>query len=86
MSGEVRLTVKAGRSLAFWLDREEPIGTSYIQRQYGMVYDDAQAIIDELHLAELIEPVWNNSLRFTITPAGRAWLERNKEKQDVRTK
>ena len=79
MSG-VKLTVKAGKSLAFWLDRDEPIGTSYIQRRYGVVYDDAQAIIDELHLAGLIEPVWNNPLRFTITPAGRAWLaEKEKE-------
>jgi DNA segregation ATPase FtsK/SpoIIIE-like protein len=79
MSG-VRLTTRAGEALAFWLETDDPIGVSFIQRRLLLGFGGAMQIIDELHKAGMIENPANNPIRYTITPAGRAWLaEKEKE-------
>jgi hypothetical protein len=78
MSG-VMLTTRAGEALAFWLETDDPIGASFIQRRLLLGFGGAMHIIDELHKAGMIENPANNPIRYIITPAGRAWLAANKQ-------
>lgn len=75
MSGEVRLSAAQVKLLAT-LGRKD--GLEY--RADGPEHMSAR-VLARHGLAERTEP-YGWEVYYRITPAGRAWLERNKEKQD----